>query len=66
MCTAISLQKLRNLAEGQLTLAIGEPRQCEDDLNGDEDGDDVDHNGDYIDHNGDYDYGDAGVYEMTF
>ena len=53
MCTAISLQKLRNLAEGQLTLAIGEPRQWEDDLNADEDGDDVDHNGDYIDHNGD-------------
>ena len=41
MCTAISLQKLRNLAEGQLTLAIGEPRQWEDDLNADEDGDDV-------------------------
>ena len=66
MCAAISLQRLRNLAEGQLTLAIGEPRQWEDDLNADEDGDDVDHNGDYIDHNGDYDYGDAGVYEMTF
>ena len=66
MCAAISLQRLRNLAEGQLTLAIGEPRQWEDDLNAYEDGDDVDHNGDYIDHNGDYDYGDAGVYEMTF
>ena len=47
MCAAISLQRLRNLAEGQLTLAIGEPRQWEDDLNGDEDGDDVDHDGDH-------------------
>ena len=48
MCTAISLQRLRNLAEGQLTLAIGEPHQCEDDLNGNEDGDDVGDGGDYL------------------